>query len=64
MHYLGIDFEKAPALLSGVNTRNTPPYVEQNLAVASGATISLLAWGLSDVILEIDAVSKQIVAYI
>jgi hypothetical protein len=65
MHYLGLDLEKSTSVLfSGVNTRSTPPVIEYNLGVATDATASLFAWALSDLVLEIDPLSKQVVGYI
>ena len=65
MHYLGLDLEKSTSVLfSGVNTRSTPPVIEYNLGVATDATASLYAWALSDLVLEIDPLSKQVVGYI
>ena len=65
MHYLGMDLEKAGGVLfSGLNTRASPPYVEQNLAVAATSAITLQAWAISDLVLEFDVASKQVIAYI
>jgi hypothetical protein len=64
-HYLGVDLEKSSSVLfQGVNTRSTPPFIEYNFQVATTSAATLYGWGLSDVVMEIDAVSKQIVAYI
>lgn len=64
-HFLGVDLEKSGGVLfSGVNTRASPPYVEQNLAVASTSAITLQAWAISDLVLEIDAMAKQMISYI
>lgn len=64
MSYYGFDMETAPALLSGLNTKMIPPYINQNIATAYSGTITVFGWSLSDVILEVDAVSKNVVAYI
>lgn len=65
MHYLGVDLERTPGVLfSGISTRANAPYIDENFAVATSATSSILAWGISDVVLEIDAMSKQVIAYI
>ena len=65
MHYLGLDLEKSTSVLfSGVNTRSTPPVIEYNLGVATDATASLYAWALSDLVLEIDPLSKSVTGYI
>jgi hypothetical protein len=64
-HFLGVDLEKSSSVLfQGVNTRSTPPFIEYNFQVATTSSATLFGWGLSDIVLEIDAVSKQIVAYI
>ena len=64
--FRGVDLEKAgkSTLYQGVNTRNTPPYVSQNYAVATTAAATLISFALCDLILEIDPVSKSIVGYI
>jgi hypothetical protein len=65
MHYLGLDLEKSTSVLfSGVNTRSTPPVIEYILGVQTDATASLYAWALSDLVLEIDPLSKSLVGYI
>jgi hypothetical protein len=65
MHYLGLDLEKSTSVLfSGVNTRSTPPVIEYILGVQTDATASLYAWALSDLVLEIDPLSKSVVGYI
>jgi hypothetical protein len=65
--YCGYDLEKSSGVLfQGVNTRSTPPFVNLfiSTATSAGITTTLNAWGLSDVILQIDTVSKQITAFI
>jgi hypothetical protein len=47
-----------------VNTRSTPPVIEYNLGVATNRSASLYAWALSDIVLEIDPLSKSVVGYI
>jgi hypothetical protein len=64
-HFLGVDLEKSSnVLFQGVNTRSTPPFVEYNLGVSTTSAATLFGFGLSDVVLEIDAQSKQIVSFI
>jgi hypothetical protein len=64
-HYLGLDLEKSTSVLfSGVNTRSTPPVIEYNLGVATNRSASLYAWALSDIVLEIDPMSKSLVGFI
>jgi hypothetical protein len=63
--YCGYDLEKCSGtLFQGVNTRNQPPFLNLNMAVASNRTITCQAWGISDVILSIDTVAKQVQAFI
>ena len=63
--YYGYDLEKSSGILfQGVNSRSAPPFLNLFMAVASTSTILLNAWGISDVILQIDTVSKEIKAFI
>lgn len=65
MAYYGYDLEKSSgSLLQGYNTRASPPFLNLNLGVTSTSTLSGTCWGMSDVILQIDSVSKQITAFI
>lgn len=65
MAYYGYDLEKsAGVLLQGYNTRASPGFLNLNLGVASASTLLCSSWGMSDVILQIDSVSKQITAFI
>jgi hypothetical protein len=65
MAYYGYDLEKsAGVLLQGYNTRASPGFLNLNLGVASTSTLLCSSWGMSDVILQIDSVSKQITAFI
>jgi hypothetical protein len=65
MAYYGYDLEKSSGvLLQGYNTRSTPPILNLNIGVQSSQTCLCSAWGMSDVILKIDTVSKQITAFI
>ncbi|MEY3751751.1 MAG: hypothetical protein RLZZ354_292 [Pseudomonadota bacterium] len=65
--YCGYDLEKSSGVLfQGVNTRASPPFL--NLFIATGlpnnVPVSVNAWGLSDVILQVDTIAKQITAFI
>ena len=51
-------------LFQGVNTRASPPFLNMTLAQATAQTLICQAWGLSDVVLVIDTVAKQIQAFI
>lgn len=64
--YYGYDLEKTNSgtLFSGVNTRASPPFLNLFLALASTSSIICQAWGMSDVILSFDSVSKQVTAFI
>lgn len=63
--YYGYDLEKVSStLFSGVNTRASPPFLNLFLGVAAAANITVQSWGLSDVVLVVDTVAKQINAFI
>ena len=63
--YCGYDLEKSSGILfQGVNTRASPPFLNLNIGSALANTVLCSAWGLSDVILEIDTVAKQVKAYV
>ena len=63
--YYGYDLEKSAGILfQGVNTRASPPFLNLFLNTSTNATLLCNAWGLSDVILEIDTLSQQVKAYI
>jgi hypothetical protein len=65
MAYYGYDLEKSSGILfQGVNTRASPPFLNLNLAQATTSTIQCTAWGMSDVVLVVDTVAKQIQAFI
>lgn len=65
MAYYGYDLEKSSgSLLQGYNTRASPPFLNLNLGTTATSTLSGICWGMSDVILQIDSVSKQITAFI
>lgn len=66
--YCGYDLEKSAGILfQGVNTRASPPFL--NLFISTGvnglaSTVNVNAWGMSDVILQVDTIAKQITAFI
>jgi hypothetical protein len=63
--YYGYDLEKSQGILfGGLNTRASPPFLNLFLAVAAGAATICQAWGISDVVLVFDSVSKQVQAFI
>lgn len=63
--FYGYDLEKSAGILfSGINTRASPPFLNLFLGVASSSAITCQAWGMSDVVLVFDAVSKQVTAFI
>lgn len=63
--YYGYDLEKsANTLFCGVNTRSQPPFIALNLGAVTNASITCNAWGLSDVILAVDVMSKSVQAFI
>ena len=64
--YYGYDLEKSSGILfQGINSRSAPPFLNLFLGASTGAnTILLNAWGISDVILQIDTIAKEIKAFI
>ena len=66
--YCGYDLEKSAGILfQGLNIRASPPFLNLFLATAAGgidATVNVNAWGMSDVILQVDTIAKQITAFI
>ena len=65
MHYNGFDIQRCGgSVLSGINTRSSCPYLELNINTATGATATAFVWAMSDVILVVDVVSKQLQAFI
>ena len=63
--YYGYDLEKVSSILfSGLNTRASPPFLNLFLGVASSSSITCQAWGMSDVVLVIDSISKQVQAFL
>jgi hypothetical protein len=65
MAYYGYDLEKSSGILfQGVNTRASPPFLNLNLAQATTSTIQCQAFGMSDVVLVVDTISKQVQAFV
>lgn len=63
--YCGYDLEKSSGILfQGVNTRASPPFLNLNIATAQTSTVQCQSWGISDVILQIDTINKQVTAFI
>ena len=63
--YYGYDLEKVSSILfSGLNTRASPPFLNLFLGAAATSSIICQAWGISDVVLVFDTVSKQVQAFI
>lgn len=63
--YCGYDLEKSSGVLfQGVNSRSQPPFLNLFIGTALPSNVLCNAWGMSDVILEIDTVAKQVTAFI
>jgi hypothetical protein len=63
--YYGYDLEKSSGILfQGVNTRASPPFLNLFLGAASSSSIICQSWGMSDVVLVIDTVAKQVQAFV
>lgn len=63
--YCGYDLEKSAGILfQGVNTRASPGFLNLFIATQLDATVNVNAWGMSDVILQVDTIAKQITAFI
>jgi hypothetical protein len=63
--FYGYDLERAGGtLFSGISTRSAPPFLNLFLSTATNAVVNCQAWGLSDVVMVIDANSKSIQAFI
>ena len=63
--YCGYDLEKSAGILfQGVNTRSSPPFLNLFIATAIPTAVNVNAWGMSDVILQVDTIAKQITAFI
>ena len=65
--YCGYDLEKSAGILfQGVNTRASPPFLNLFISTgtSAGVSVNVNAWGMSDVILQVDTIAKQITAFI
>ena len=63
--YCGYDLEKSAGILfQGLNTRSSPPFLNLYIATVLQTTVNVNAWGMSDVILQVDTIAKQITAFI
>ena len=67
--FCGYDLERSAGILfQGLNTRSSPPYLQLFIApvgtVGLTTSVNVNAWGMSDVILQIDTIAKQITAFI
>lgn len=63
--FYGYDLERAGGtLFSGISTRAAPPFLNLFLSAATNAVVNCQAWGLSDVVMVIDANSKTVQAFI
>lgn len=65
--YYGYDLEKVSSILfSGINTRASPPFLNLFLSPSTSIPLPIIcqAWGISDVVLVFDAMSKQVTAFI
>jgi hypothetical protein len=68
--FCGYDLEKSAGILfQGVNTRSSPPFLNLFIAQSTGnaalpASVNVNAWGMSDVILQVDTIAKQVTAFI
>jgi hypothetical protein len=63
--YCGYDLEKSAGILfQGVNTRASPPFLNLFISTGSAFVYNVNAWGMSDVILQVDTIAKQITAFI
>lgn len=63
--YYGYDLEKSGGILfSGLNTRASPPFLNLFLGGSTPSAVIVQAWGMSDVVLVVDVMSKQVQAFI
>jgi hypothetical protein len=63
--YYGYDLEKSSGILfQGINSRSAPPFLNLILGTATTSTILCNAWGICDLILQIDTVAKEVKAFI
>jgi hypothetical protein len=63
--FYGYDLEKTGGILfSGLNTRASPGFLNLFLGTTTSAVVNCQSWGLSDVVMVIDTVSKSVQAFI
>lgn len=63
--YYGYDLERVNSVLfSGVNTKQQPPVLNLNFAAVMTRIITCYAWGMADCIIEIDAATKEVKAFV
>ena len=65
--FCGYDLEKSAGILfQGVNTRASPPFLNLFISTPTdaGVSVNVNAWGMSDVILQVDTIAKQVTAFI
>ena len=67
--FCGYDLEKSAGILfQGINTRSSPPFlnlfISQTGTSGIPAAVNVNAWGMSDVILQVDTIAKQVTAFI
>jgi hypothetical protein len=63
--YCGYDLERCGGtLFSGINTRASPPFLNLFISQANASVTNVTAWGMSDVVLVVDTVAKQVTAFI
>jgi hypothetical protein len=63
--FCGYDLEKSAGILfQGLNTRASPPFLNLFITEVLPFTVSINGWGMSDVILQVDTISKQVTAFI
>jgi hypothetical protein len=63
--FCGYDLEKSAGILfQGMNTRASPPFLNLFIGTQVDASVNVNAWGMSDVILQVDTFAKQITAFI
>ncbi len=63
--FCGYDLEKSAGILfQGVNTRASPPFLNLFIGKMLDTSVNVNAWGMSDVILQVDTIAKQVTAFI
>lgn len=63
--YCGYDLERCGGtLFSGINTRASPPFLNLFMGEKNTYVTNLTSWGMSDVVLVVDTIAKQVTAFI